>query len=148
MEQERSNLMKQADQLKKRDDSIENLMDKYRIISPNRNVKNKSRGKIMDKIKQRMSNIEKGKSIEILESKRGREQRLNREKQDNEDILENEGGEKEGNSDGDKEPSQPEIEEEDKEDDGDAMLFEDNEELGGDQAFNPNIHAEDPQGKR
>lgn len=148
MEQERSNLMKQADQLKKRDDSIENLMDKYRITSPNRNVKNKSRGKIMDKIKQRMSNIEKGKSIEILESKRGREQRLNREKQDNEDILENEGGEKEGNSDGDKEPSQHEIEEEDKEDDGDAMLFEDNEELGGDQAFNPNIHAEDPQGKR
>ena len=106
MEQERTNLMKQADIFKKRDASIDNLMDKYMPKSTKKS-KVTNRSGLMSKIKKRMLNVEKGKSIEIVESKRGRDQRLLREQRIRGEEIENEGGEKEGN--GDKEESKADL---------------------------------------
>ena len=136
MEQERTNLMKQADIFKKRDASIDNLMDKYMPKSTKKS-KVTNRSGLMSKIKERMFNVEKGKSIEIVESKRGRDQRLLREQRIRGEEIENEGGEKEG--DGDKEESKADLiamkkrglnEEENKD------LFNEEDEDVGDQIFN------------
>lgn len=94
MEKERNDLLRQAEVFKKRDNSIENLMDKYRVKS-DKKPNSKSRGQLLSKIKERMTNIEKGKSIEIIESKRGRDRRLQREQLCRDEDAENEGGESE-----------------------------------------------------
>lgn len=89
MEQERKNLMKQADVLKKKDASIDSLMNKY-IPKSSKKTKTPERGNLMNKIKERMFNVEKGKSVEIKESKRGKQLRLQREKGEE---IQHEGGE-------------------------------------------------------
>jgi hypothetical protein len=94
MEKERNNLLRQAEVFKKRDNSIENLMDKYKVKSDKKSNSN-TRGPLLPKIKERMLNIEKGKSIDIKESKRGRERRLQKERKVSDEIAENEGGESE-----------------------------------------------------
>jgi hypothetical protein len=94
MEKERNDLLRQAEVFKKRDNSIENLMDKYRFKSDKKS-NSKTRGHLMSKIKERMTNLEKGKSIEIIESKRGRERRIQREQLAKDEDAENEGGESE-----------------------------------------------------
>lgn len=137
MEQERSNLMKQANILKKRDASIDNLMDKY-IPKSNKKSKGNNRPGLMSQIKQRMLNVEKGKSIEIIESKRGRDQRLLREQRVRDQDQENEGGEiEEGNG---KEESKilPSSEKKnDLQENENEDLFNEEVEDVGDQALNP-----------
>ena len=131
MEQERTNLMKQADVLKKRDASIDNLMDKY-MPKSNKKTKAAARsGGLMSKIKERMINVEKGKSIEIKESKRGKEQRLMKERQRIEEELENEGGEKEETK------IQSSTKKRDHDDSAEGEnLFDEEEQDNGDQIFN------------
>lgn len=126
MEQERNNLMRQADMLKKRDDSIENLMDKY-IPKSGKKSRPQNRSNLMNKIKERMNNLEKGKSIEIIESKKARELRMNRERK--EDSVDNEGGENEPK------PEDENPDEQSDEGEGDA-LFQEEDGGAGDEMVN------------
>ena len=73
MEQERINLMRQADLLKKRDNSFDNLMGKYIKDSPSKKQRKQPRENIVGKIRERVSQMEKGKSIEVFESRRAKE---------------------------------------------------------------------------
>jgi hypothetical protein len=127
MEQERANLMKQAERLKKRDDSIENLMGKY-ITKSGKKTKPVNRSNLLSKIKERMFNIEKGKSIEIIESKKCKEQRMKKRQQES---IENEGGEEETKNDGKERPSQHDGEGEMDEEEDDGDIYDKGNEDGG-----------------
>lgn len=123
MEQERINLMRQADLLKKRDNSFDNLMGKYIKDSPSKKQRKQPRENIVGKIRERVSQMEKGKSIEVFESRRAKEKRLNNEQKLAENDENKEGGEEE------EDPGE-EIAE------NDGNLFDQEEGFGGDQAFN------------
>ena len=151
MEKERDDLITKADRLNRRDDSIEDIMQKYQ---KNNNSKSRSRGRetgrgrIVDRIKQRIGNMPKGNSIEIHESRRGKEMRMQRENQILEnDSLEHEGGEgeedKEQQPEDTKQPSPNKDLEQEVDQNEDQPMFEDEENLGGgDQAFNPQTQEE------
>ena len=137
MEQERINLMRQADLLKKRDNSFDNLMEKYIKDTPSKRPNKQPRESIMGKIKERASNLEKGKSIEVIESRRAREKRLDKERQNIENV-EKEGGEEEDPGDDQNQDDHQNLGgveniDEEQEDNG---MFEQEEGFGGDQAFN------------
>jgi hypothetical protein len=97
MEKQRNSLLRQAEVFKKRDNSIDNLMDKYKVKSDKKST-SKTRGPLLPKIKERMMNIDKGKSIDIKESKLGKERRLQKERKVSDVISNNEGCESEKTS--------------------------------------------------
>jgi len=139
MEQERANLIKQADMLKKRDDSIDNLMDKY-VTKSGKKAKPQNRSNLMSKIKERMSNLEKGKSIEIHESKRGRDQRLRREHNKKDESFDHEGGEnedKENKLDEGEQDQQDEAEGDQQDEAEENVQIDEDNNVGGDQVKPP-----------
>lgn len=165
MESQRQDLNKKADRLKvkKEHNNIDHIMQKYQKENSSKSrSKGRERENVLGKIKQRVGNMPKGASIEIHESRRGKEMRLRKEQEnqnshspqfhksrrERDESLDHEGGEGDQEAKIEEQDDQPnenndlQIDEQPQEED--ENMFDEEEIAGGDQAFNAPTMSENP----